>query len=120
MRCYVSGQARFARDMELRSTTNGKKVLNNAIAFEGNDRESSVFLEVVAWEKNAENISTFFKKGDAIVINSAQLLSRTDEYEGTARTKIFARIDLWDFPGTRKADKREVEKLPEEEEDEHL
>lgn len=130
MRCYIHGEGRFVRDMELRTTNSGKLVLNNAIAFDGQDKDHAVFLDVVAWETNAKNISTYFKKGDAITINSAQLLSETyEKKDGLPRTKLFAKIENWDFPaGGRKSEDKgkqdspgaDTAPEPEDDNDEHL
>lgn len=123
MRFYTHGEGRFTREMELRATSGGSTVLNNAVAFDGQDKDHTVFLDIVAWGKNAENISTYFKKGDAITIHSAQLLSETYEgRDGMPRTKLFAKIESWDFPAGKRTEKPHVstEEKPETSDDEHL
>lgn len=70
---------RIAKDIELRSTPTGKKVVSFSIACEKDtkDREAE-FFEIVAWENTAEFIHNYFAKGKLIVIDG-RLQSRSFE-----------------------------------------
>lgn len=70
----------LTRDPELRQTRDGISVVSGTIAvqraFKGRDGEKSAdFIDFVAWDKKAEYLSTFAKKGDRLEI-SGRLESR--------------------------------------------
>jgi single-strand DNA-binding protein len=54
-------------DPEIKTTESGKKVCNFRIAV--NDKKNApVFFQCVAWEKTAEFVETWFKKGSPIFV----------------------------------------------------
>lgn len=58
---------RLTNDPEIRTTNTGKKVLSICIAVP-DGKEQTDFIDCVAWEKNAETIANYFKKGNRIGI----------------------------------------------------
>lgn len=78
--CKVIIAGRIAKDLELKNTTSGNAVINFpvAVARISKDKNSSTdFFEVVAWNKTAEFISKYFKKGAGILV------------EGVLQTRAF-------------------------------
>lgn len=68
---YFFGWGNLTRDAELRETPNGKKVLNGGIAFtiyEGG-KKGTLFLDFEAWDKLAENMNKFSKKGTPMIVH---------------------------------------------------
>lgn len=65
---------RLTADVELKQTTNGKSVVSFYLAVnrprpkDGGEQKAD-FVGCIAWEKTAELIARYFKKGDAIFID---------------------------------------------------
>lgn len=63
---------RLTADPDVRTTPQGKQVLQASIAVNRDRRdgnEQTDFIDFVAWEKRAEFISKYFRKGSAILIS---------------------------------------------------
>ena len=56
----------LAQDPEVRTTGNGKKYAFITIAVNGANKEKADFISFVIWEKLAENVCKYCKKGDCI------------------------------------------------------
>ena len=70
---------RLTADPDVRTTPQGKQVLQASIAVNRDRRdgnEQTDFIDFVAWEKRAEFISKYFRKGSAILI-SGKIQTRT-------------------------------------------
>lgn len=63
-------QGRFTADPVSRQTASGKNVSNFTIAWSEKfgQTENKLFMRCTAWEKTADNICKFFKKGSPIVV----------------------------------------------------
>ena len=89
---------RMTKDPELKYTNNGKGNTRFTLAVQRNKEETD-FINCVAWEKTAENIAEYFKKGSQIAVQGA---IRTGSYEKDGRT-IYT-TDVWvykfDFLGS--------------------
>ena len=89
---------RITKDPELKYTNNGKGNTRFTLAVQRNKDEAD-FINCVAWEKTAENIAEYFKKGSQIAVQGA---IRTGSYEKDGRT-IYT-TDVWvykfDFLGS--------------------
>ena len=89
------GIGRLVRDVNLESTTSGKTYLKNAIAIDRKG-EGADFIPVIAWEKTAEFIGKYFKKGSRIGI-VGRIQSSTYTKDGKNRTSIDVVIEEADF-----------------------
>ena len=78
---------RLTKDPEIRFTqTNNKQVSNFTIAVNRRFTEGTDFLNIVAWNKTAEFVSKYFKKGQQVaVIGNIQ----TRNYEKEDGTKVY-------------------------------
>jgi single-strand binding protein len=89
---------RITKDPELKYTNNGKGNTRFTLAVQRNKDETD-FINCVAWEKTAENIAEYFKKGSQIAVQGA---IRTGSYEKDGRTVYTT--DVWvykfDFLGS--------------------
>ena len=89
---------RMTKDPELKYTNNGKANTRFTLAVQRNKEETD-FINCVAWEKTAENIAEYFKKGSQIAVQGS---IRTGSYEKDGRT-IYT-TDVWvykfDFLGS--------------------
>lgn len=83
----------------------GKTCLTFALAtnFKYGDKEDSCFIDVTFWEKSAENIMKYFKKGDPILVEGELRQEKwEDKTTGDKRSKHVIRGTSWGFlPGAR-------------------
>ena len=98
---------RMTKDPELKYTNNGKGNTRFTLAVQRNKDETD-FINCVAWEKTAENIAEYFKKGSQIAVQGA---IRTGSYEKDGRTVYTT--DVWvykfDFIGNNQNVKKDNE-----------
>ncbi len=80
---------RLTRDPELRRTNTGKGVCSFSIACDkpGKDNGAS-FLDCVAWEKTADFISNYFRKGSAIVLEGRVESRQYETKDNQKRTVV--------------------------------
>jgi len=81
---------RLTADPELKTTTNGTSVTSFSIAVNRNYRSGEEpqtdFINIVAWNKTAEFITRFFKKGNLIGIEGSIRTRRYTDKNGANRT----------------------------------
>lgn len=87
----ISG--RTTADIELKTTPSGTSVASFTVAVDygyGEKKQTS-FLDVVAWQKQAENAARYVHKGDRVIIDG-RLQTRVYESNGQKRkvTEIVA------------------------------
>ena len=89
------GIGRLTRDPELRYTPGGTGVCKFGIAInrtyrnqEGNNIEEVLFVHVVPWGKQAENVSQFLKKGRRVAISGELRSNNWQDKEGNKRTSF--------------------------------
>ena len=74
---------RLTRDIDMRMTLTGKKVVNFTLAVEGETKDSegkkhTDFIDCIAWEQRAVFLTNYFRKGDLMIV-SGRVQSRTWE-----------------------------------------
>lgn len=74
----VTLTGRITRDLELKQTNNGKSVVNFSLAV-GKDKDTTYFVDCSMWNKGAELLAQYCKKGSKIGVNGI-LTTRT--YDG--------------------------------------
>lgn len=81
---------RVTRDIELRATAGGKSVTNFSLAVNRRG-EGADFFNCVAWDKTAELMSKYVKKGDKIAV-TGRLQVREHDRNGvkTHETEVIA------------------------------
>ena len=95
----VSLIGRITNDIELRATGTGKQVVSFCVAV-NKDRETTYFIDCVAFNATATNIAKFFKKGAQIGING-MLSTRTSECNGQKRKYTEVMVNAFDFIGSK-------------------
>lgn len=102
----ISGN--LTRDPELRQTVAGKSVIRFTIAVkrfaQGEDKAD--FFPVVAWDKNAENIARFFRKGDAILIDGSLQVREWEGNDGVKRKETEINASRFEFFSSRRSDEQ--------------
>lgn len=116
-KAFIKG--RFADNPELRKTPNGKSVLSFTLGVDNGEKNPTSWISCVAWGQNAEVISSYFFKGDEIIV-CGKLLTRISEYLPHKVTELH--VEEWEF-GSRKKNtetsypnpfKQEVKNIEEE------
>ena len=79
---------RLTRDPELKYTSNGKAYANFTLAVQ-KTKDEAEFIDCVAWEKTAENIAEYFRKGNRILIQGRLNVSN---YEQNGEKRKFTRV----------------------------
>lgn len=107
---------RLTRDVETRVTQSAKKVASFSIACDrptraGANKETD-FFDIVAWEKQADFVERFFKKGDVIIVSGRlQTSTYTDRNGATVKSaKIIAQS--FDFANYTKAETQQTQASP--------
>lgn len=108
-------QGRFTRDLELKHTQNGIAICSFSFAWNERygEKESTLFLNCVAYRSTAEFISKYFGKGDMAIVEG-KLMSRSYEKDGEKKYITELIVDKIHFCGNKKTDEpktlyREVE-----------
>jgi len=87
---------RISHDLELKVTANNKKkVLNFNLACRNSDNKT-VFIPVTAWEKNAENISTYSGKGKRLYVEGEWRIN-VWEKDGIKHKDVFVNLENYEF-----------------------
>lgn len=100
---------RITNNIELKTTTSGKYVTNFGLAINRNfknadgERESD-FLNCVAFNKLAETISKYLKKGDLIGIEGSIQTRKYTDKDGNNRYATEVKIDNIDFLQPKRQD----------------
>ena len=79
---------RMARDPELRYTSGGKAYANFTLAVQ-KTRDEAEFIDCIVWEKTAETIAEYFRKGNRILIQGRLSVN---SYDQNGERRKFTRV----------------------------
>ena len=85
---FVLLMGRLVADPELKKTTSGKSVCAFTLAVDKGKDRGADFIDTVAWEKTAEFICKYFKKGSPIVIEGAVQTRTYEDKNGQKRKAV--------------------------------
>ncbi len=95
----VSIIGRITNDLEVRKVGQDFNVLSFSIAV--NERvsanEETYFFDITAWNRQAETIATYFRKGQRIGISGRLKQERFQDKEGKNRSKVVIVLGSFDF-----------------------
>ena len=88
----------ITRDVEIKFTQTGTAIGSFGIAYneKRGDKEVSMFFDVTAFGKTAENIQKYFSKGSRILIDGS-LDFQQWEKDGQKRSKVGIKVNGFDF-----------------------
>ena len=91
-------------DPEIRSTTTGKKIASFRLAVNNplNDKDT-LFIKVDTWEKQAEFVGNYVKKGSSVSV-IGRLKLETWEKDGRKNSAVIVVADRVSFVGGKKKD----------------
>ena len=87
----VSG--RMTRDPELKYTSGGKAYTTFTLAVQ-KTKDEAEFIDCVAWEKTAENIAEYFRKGNRILIQGRL---NVNSYEQNGEKRKSVKVQAFNF-----------------------
>jgi single-strand DNA-binding protein len=103
-RVFVAGN--LTRDPTLRQTTGGQAVAEIGLAITdaytnkaGEKVETTCFLEIVAWGRQAETCNQYLAKGSTILVEGRLELDSWQTEQGEKRNKLRVRADRVQFLG---------------------
>ena len=110
---FVILSGRLTRDPEIRYTDSKKAVVSFSVAVDdGKDRDGNrktQFINCAAWEKTAEFIDEYFKKGDGINL-TGKITTRTYEKDGRKNYVTEVVASIVEFPLSRKTEDKPIDK----------
>lgn len=88
---HVVLMGRLTADPELRTTTSGKSVCSFTIAVDSSfaragEERTADFINIVAWENQANFVTRYFRKGSMIAIQGRIQTRRYEDKTGAKRT----------------------------------
>lgn len=100
---------RFTKDPELKSTQSGKSVTNFCLAVsrrvKSGEQAQADYIDCVAWDKTAETICKYCKKGSPLGV-TGRLQTRTYDKDGN-KIKVTELVVLeFDFIGSKSSDNK--------------
>ena len=104
----VAIMGRLARDPEMRQTTTGKNVASFGIACDRGRRDANGqsvadWIDVVAWDRQAEFVCRYFQKGSLIVVDGRLQSRQYQDKTGANRTAVEVVANNINFAGPRAA-----------------
>jgi single-strand DNA-binding protein len=111
----ITIHGRLARDPEIKFFNDDKAVCNISVAVNRayKDKDGNIvadFFNCVSYNKQAEILDKYFKKGDGISIQGEMQNNKYTDKEGNKKDKWQIRIDKFDFELLRKGDGEPVSK----------
>lgn len=102
---YVSLLGRLTRDVEVTYTQSGKAYARFSLAVSRgtSNRDEVDFINCIAWEKRAETISQYFKKGSRILVQG-RITTGSYEKNGETRYTTDVVINNFDFIETKSSE----------------
>ena len=81
----------LGKDPELKTTKGGKSVVSFSLAtsFGSGDKEQTEWHNIEAWDKLADNIAQYMKKGSKMYLEGR---IRTDKVEGDQGVRYFTKV----------------------------
>ena len=95
---------RIAADLEQRVTKDGKAVLSFTVAVNGYGKDDADWIDCVAWEKTAEFICKYFKKGSQIALEGHLQTRNYEDKNGNKRKTTEVVINNVYFCGAKSDD----------------
>ena len=113
----------LTRDPELRRTPSGQAVADIGMAVsekyktkDGEEAQSTCFVDIVAWGKQAEACSQYLAKGSAVVVEGKLQLDQWQTAAGEKRYKLRVRATRVQFVGApRRGEEKDEEGVNQDE-----
>ena len=95
---------RISKDLELKTTTSGKSVCSFDIAVTRKfNKEITDFIPCTVWDKTAEIMCKFVKKGQLIAIDGSLYTRKYEDKNGNNRTAYEVNVNNFYFAESKKS-----------------
>lgn len=98
-------RGRFTKDPELKYTQSGKAVCKYSVAVNRDyNKEQADFINCISWDKGAEIIAEYMRKGNDILVEGR---IQTGSYDKDDGSKVFTTdvvVDKFEFIGGKKSE----------------
>jgi single-strand DNA-binding protein len=98
-------------DPELKAISSGKQVCKMRVCVSSQNAKTKNFIDVEAWDRQAEVCSQYLKKGREVLIQG-ELCMDTWEKDGKKASKHFIRANTIQFLGGNGGEKKEGDQAP--------
>lgn len=95
---------RLTRDPEIRHTPQGTAVAKLGMAVNrfyrtqsGEQREDTCYVDVEAWENQAQTIQRYLRKGAPLFVEGRLQLDTWENQQGEKRSKLYVRLERFQF-----------------------
>lgn len=102
---------RLTKDPELRETSNGKPVASFTLAVD-KFGEGADFINCVVWNKQAENLAKYQKKGGQIGVSGRLQTRDYDDEKGNKRYVTEVIADSIEYLGAKKEESNQTQEEP--------
>ena len=111
---------RFTHDIKIKKLDSGKQVISFCLAVERkrankNEEKKCDFIDCIAWENTAEFINTYFKKGDAVIVQGRLETRQYEDKQGNKRKTVYVVVNNVNFCAFRREKNKEESKEIDEE-----
>lgn len=93
---------RICNDLQLKNTTNNNKVCEFSLAINRVGSEETDFLNIVVWNKQAENLCKYQKKGSLIAVEGSNRCDKYQNENGENRYRNYILANNIQFLGSKK------------------
>lgn len=101
----VTVLGRTTADVELRKTNSNKSVASFTLAVRRNhSKDNTDFLDCIAWDKTAETISRYVRKGSMIAVQGRLTTRNWEDKNGSKHKAVEIVADEVSFCGDKKND----------------
>ena len=95
---------RLTRDPEIRHTPQGTAVAKLGMAVNrfyrtqsGEQREETCFVDIEAWDNQAQTIQRYLRKGSPLFVEGQLKLDTWETQQGEKRSKLYVRLERFQF-----------------------
>ena len=109
----VTLSGRLTKDPVVRYTPSGKAYARASIAVDRRTKEKTAdFFNLVAWEKTAEIMEKYLKKGSKILVDGRLQFSQYEDKDGTKKSNVDVIVDSFEFMDAKSQDSKSSGNAP--------
>ena len=109
----VTLSGRLTKDPVVRYTPSGKAYARASIAVDRRTKEKTAdFFNLVAWEKTAEIMEKYLKKGSKILVDGRLQFSQYEDKDGAKKSNVDVIVDSFEFMDAKSQNREQSSDAP--------